>query len=231
MTSLPSVCDTCPVASRAVCAVLSEEDRTRLAAYGTHRRYRRGETILAAGDRGTAYATLVSGAAKLSSIDSDGVERIVALIHPAGFVGQLFAAENTLHATALADSEVCLFARSAFEGAIGEHPELARRLLDETLKELNASRTLIDLLGKRQSASRVAALLLIFSHAASNFPCHEADTFDLPVTRGDMAQLLGLTIETVSRQLTALEAQGLIERHGLKGVVIVDRAGLQTLVA
>jgi CRP/FNR family transcriptional regulator, anaerobic regulatory protein len=231
MTALPSVCGACPVASRAVCAVLSEEDRTRLAAYGTHRRYRRGETILAAGDRDTAYATLVSGAAKLSSIDSDGVERIVALIHPAGFVGQLFAAENTHHATALSDSEVCVFPRAAFEGAVTDHPELARRLLDETLKELDASRTLIDLLGKRQSASRVAALLLIFSRAASNFPCHEADAFDLPVTRGDMAQLLGLTIETVSRQLTALEAQGLIERRGLKGIAIVDRAGLQTMVA
>lgn len=231
MTGTQSACESCPVADRAVCSVLSEGDRRHLASFGTHRRYRRGETILSAGNRETGYATLVSGTAKITATDSDGVERIVALVHPAGFVGQLFAVENMHDVVALADSDVCVFPRSAFEAALSGHPDLARRLLDETLKELDASRSLIALLGKRRSEARVAALLLAFSRAASAFPCHDAGRFEMDLTRGDIAQLLGLTIETVSRQLVRLEERGLIERQGLRGIVIRDHASLKALVA
>lgn len=229
MNAAPSFCDQCPVADRAVCMVLSDEDRAEMARLGQRRRYARGETILAAGDPGTLCATLVSGAAKVSTIDRDGTERIVALVHPAGLMGQLFAPSQTHHVTALSDSEACLIPRATFERLATEHPELARRLLSDALRELDESRALIDLISKRQANSRLAALILAFARAASAAPCHDATAFDLPLTRGEIAQLLGLTIETVSRNLVAMEKRGLIRRHGSHGLVIADRAQLEAL--
>ncbi|ODP37050.1 Crp/Fnr family transcriptional regulator [Sphingomonas turrisvirgatae] len=225
----PIVCDTCPVADRAVCAALTPDDRGELARMGHHRRYARGETIVAAGDASTVCATLTRGAAKMSTIDRDGTERIVALVHPAGMLGQLFAPAATLTVTALTDSEACIFPRSRFEALSDARPALAKRLLVEVGRELDESRGLIDLISKRQAKGRVAALILAFARAASPAPCHDEAAFDLPLTRGEMAQLLGLTIETVSRTLTALEGGGAIRREGSHGIAILDRAALDAL--
>ncbi|PJI88265.1 Crp/Fnr family transcriptional regulator [Sphingomonas koreensis] len=220
------ICATCPVADRAVCSALSPDDRAELARIGHHRRYTRGETIIAAGDPNTVCATLTRGAAKMSTIDRDGTERIVALVHPAGMLGQMFAPAATLHVTALTDSEACLFPRGQFAALRDARPALAARLLGELGRELDESRSLIDLISKRQARGRVAALILSFSRAASPAPCHDETAFELPLTRGEMAQLLGITIETVSRTLTAFEKERTIRREGSHGIVILDRDAL-----
>lgn len=191
--------------------------------------FARGETIFAAGDDNHVCGTLVSGAAKLSAIDAEGTERVVALVHPAGLLGQLFAPSQSHHLTALTATEACLFPRDTFERLVAEKPELARRLLGDTLRELEESRALIGLISRRQADARLAALILGFARAASAAPCHDAIAFDLPLTRGEIAQLLGLTIETVSRNLVALEKAGTIRREGLHGLTILDRPALEAL--
>ena len=67
--------------------------------------------------------------------------------------------------------------------------------------------------------------------SASSSPCHPAETFDLPLSRGEMAGMLGLTIETVSRQLTRLEKEGAIARKGTRGIRLLDAARLGILAA
>lgn len=225
------VCNGCAVADRAVCSVLTEPERAELARMGRRRRYRRGETIMAAGDESTVFATLVEGVAKLSLIDSDGTERIMGLVHPAGMMGQLFTPSQRLNVTAVQNCEACIFPRDSFEALTASHPALAQRVLKETLRDLDESRSLIDMISRRQAPARVAALLLSFSRASSPSACFPADAFDLPLTRGEMAQLLGLTIETVSRSITALERDGMIRRTGSQSIAITDRPALEALVA
>ncbi|MET0372431.1 MAG: helix-turn-helix domain-containing protein [Sphingobium sp.] len=75
---------------------------------------------------------------------------------------------------------------------------------------------MIDIIGRRGAAERVAALLLVFARAGSHNPCGTADRFDMPLTRGEMAGLLGLTIETVSRQLSLLDKRGIIKKMALE---------------
>lgn len=82
------------------------------------------------------------------------------------------------------------------------------------------------LVARRSARDKVGAFLLAMAEAASDSPCHPAATFDLPLSRAEMAGLLGLTIETVSRQLTALERSGAIRRKGLRGIDLVDAAQL-----
>jgi CRP/FNR family transcriptional regulator len=222
----PDVCADCPVRDQAVCSALNASELAELAAIGRHRDFARGETIFAADDDNVACATLVRGAVKLSRLDPEGIERIVGLVHPAGFLGQLFAATSRHEAIALTDSRICLFPRREFEGLMKAHPALTRSILERTLAELDSSRGLAELIGRRDVKARVAGLLLAFARAASPSPCGEARIFELPLSREEMASLLGTTIETVSRRLTALERDGILARHGARRLEILDPAAL-----
>lgn len=224
-------CETCPVRDRAACSSLKDDERVRLARIGRHRTVRRGETVLAAGDENVACATLISGALKIASFDTEGNERILSLVHPAGFVGEMFAPVAHHDVIALADSKLCMFSRSEYEAAVEEFPALANALLRRSAADLFETRSMIDLQGRKSAEARVAGLLYAFANAASDSPCHPASRFELPLSRGDMAGLLGLTIETVSRQLSKLERQGLIERRGARGVDVRDAPALSKIAA
>ncbi len=217
-------CATCPVRDSAACSVLTEGEREVLSAAGRTRELKRGEMLFAAGDEDAACATLVTGALKVCSTDVDGNERILALVHPSGFIGELFSPFAHHDVVALTDSKLCTFARADLEGAIERYPALSRALLRRSQEDLHASRELMELAGRNSAAEKVGSFLLALGNAASSSPCHPADHFDLPLSRGDMANMLGLTIETVSRQITRLEKGGAIRRNGSRGIELVDPA-------
>ena len=222
-------CATCPVRDRAACSVLSDEERDTLSQRGRHRTLEPGEVLFRAGEKVTTCATLTRGALKVSATDAEGRERILALVHPAGFLGEFFQPLDDHEVVALAPSEVCVFAGEDIETAMSEHPALGRALLRRTQEDLHASRTLLALTGKPDAQARVAGLLFGFAKAASDSPCHPAQHFDLPLSRAECANMLGLTIETVSRKITALEKSGAIRRHGKRGIELVDPARLSLM--
>ena len=112
-----------------------------------------------------------------------------------------------------------------------EYPALARALLRRAQEDLHASRSLLALAGKSDAQAQVAGLIMGFAQAASDSPCHPAQKFELPLSRADCANMLGLTIETVSRKITALEKMGAIVRTGKRGIELVDPAQLSDLAA
>jgi CRP/FNR family transcriptional regulator len=224
-------CGQCPVRDRAACAALGPDDRETLSRAGRTHHLRRGEMLFAAGDESVSCATLISGALKVSNCDQGGVERILALIHPAGFIGEMFAPFEHHDVVALSDSKLCVFSRPQFEAAVTRFPELGHALLRRAQIDLHESRQLVELIGRRSAGGKVAGLLLALALAASHSPCHPALHYDMPLTRGEMAGLLGVTIETVSRQLTKLESEGLIARIGSRGIQLLDPARLEAMTA
>ena len=231
MAANPLACASCPVRDRAACAALDEEQRRELARLGVHRELMRGEILFHAGDKTDSCATLISGALKISQVDSGGDEHILALVHPAGFVGELFARVAHHDVVALTNSLLCLFPRRHYEEVISRFPALGRALLRRSSEDLFESRALMALMTGRTAGQCVAGFLLTMANAASESPCHPAARFDLPLTRGEIASLLGLTIETVSRQLTKLEKEGIIKRSGARGIELLDPARLGPLAA
>ncbi len=224
-------CASCPVRDSAACSVLTEEEREALSAAGRTRVLKRGEMLFAAGDEDAACATLVSGALKVSTVDADGNENILALVHPAGFIGELFAPFAHHDVTALTESTLCTFAKVDIQRAVDEYPALAKALLRRSQEDLHATRSLLELTAHASAETRLASVLHDFGQAASQSPCHPAKHFDLPLTRGELANMLGLTIETVSRKLGELEEAGAILRTGKRGIELVDPAHLQALSA
>ncbi|MEO6387198.1 MAG: Crp/Fnr family transcriptional regulator [Croceibacterium sp.] len=214
---------------RAACSVLSEGERDALARSGRIRKLERGELLFAAGDEHAVCATLIKGALKVTSVDEEGTERILALVHPAGFVGELFAPFAHHDVVALTDSELCVLPQSEIGRAVDQYPRLAQALLRRSQEDLHDSRELLALSGRRSASAKVGGLLLGLAEGASDSPCHPARSFDLPLTRGEIANMLGLTIETVSRAITRFERDGLIRRKGARGIDLVDPARLGTV--
>lgn len=222
-------CNTCPVNETAACAVLTLEERNAMSAAGRTRILKRGEMLFAAGDDDAACATLMTGALKVSAVDQDGNEQILSLVHPSGFIGELFAPFAHHDVVALTESKLCTFARRDIERAIEDYPALARALLRRSQADLLASRTLLELTGHASAEARLAALLHDFAAAASDSSCHLATEFELPLTRGEIGNMLGLTIETVSRKLGELEDMGAIERRGKRGIAVISGALLHDI--
>ncbi len=222
-------CASCPVKDSAACAVLSDEERDALAAAGRTRILKRGEMLFAAGDEDAACATLVTGALKVSAIDVDGNEQILSLVHPSGFVGEMFSPFAHHDVIALTESQLCTFARRDMERALESYPSLTRALLRRSQEDLYATRSLLELTANASAEARLAAMLWEFAQAASHSPCHPTSEFELPLTRGEIGNMLGLTIETVSRKLGELEDEGVIKRKGKRGIELIDPAHLQAL--
>jgi len=200
-----------------------------MAQAGRHRDVKKGEMLFASGDDNSLCATLISGALKISSHDSYGNERILSLVHPAGFVGELFAPMAHHDVTALTDSKLCVFSRGEYERMVSDFPDLALALLRRSSDDLYDARSLMDMSSRKSARARLAGLISNFADAASNSPCHPADRFELPLSRGEMAGMLGLTIETISRQLSQLEKDGVILRHGSRGIELTDAPRLSQL--
>ena len=217
-------CATCPVRDRAACAILDEAERDELAKAGRTRVLKKGETLFSAGMSEAACATLKSGALKITSTDIERRERILSLVHPVGFVGEMFGPYMRHDVVALGESELCVFSGPAFAEATERYPRLAQALLRRTQEDLYASRELLALTGNASAEQRVAGALLSMARAASDSPCHPAREFDLPLSRGELADMLGLTIETVSRMFTRFEREGAIKRMGKRGIELVDPA-------
>lgn len=222
-------CASCPVRDSAACAVLSEAERDALATAGRTRVLKRGEMLFAAGDDEAACATLVSGALKVSAIDREGTEQILSLVHPSGFIGELFTPFAHHDVVALTESRLCTFSRVDIERAIEDHPALSRALLRRSQEDLLATRNLLEMTAHASAEARLAALLHDFAVAASDSSCHLASEFELPLTRGEIANMLGLTIETVSRKFGELEEIGAIKRKGKRGIELVNPALLHEL--
>jgi CRP/FNR family transcriptional regulator len=109
-----------------------------------------------------------------------------------------------------------MFPNEAFERLVAIHPELKHRLFERTLDELDAAREWMLLLGRKTAEEKVASFLLLLARRSVVPDCSsegesERRRFELPLRRTDMADYLGLTIETVSRQLTRLKAAGIVK--------------------
>lgn len=215
-------CEDCAVRDRAVCAPLSDVELEAFARLGRRRRLARGESLVFEGDDNAVCANVLDGVLRVNATTPTGREQTVALLYPADFLGRPYAKSSAHSVTALTDVEVCVFPRGLFERAIGDCSPLENQLLRRTFEDLDRSRRWMLLLGKKGAGAKVASLLLDMGERLAP----KGGGFDLPLTRGEMADVLGLTIETVSRQLTRMARDGVIALHGRRGIELRDLAEL-----
>ena len=148
---------------------------------------------------------------------------MVGLLLPSDFVGRPGRAQAAYDVTATTDLVMCCFRKKPFEDLMGTTPHIAQRLLEMTLDELDAAREWMLLLGRKTAREKIASLLAIIARRTASLKTvgKTSDVkFDLPLTREEMADYLGLTLETVSRQMSALKRDGVIELEGKRQIVV-----------
>lgn len=226
-----SACDTCLVRNRAICSSLDGEELKALNAIGRRRVLEPGESLMWEGEDSVLVANVIEGVLKLSTGTEDGREQIVGVVYPSDFIGRPFGSTTGHGVTALTDARVCVFSRSDFDAFAREHPGLEHKLLQRTLAELDRTRRWMLLLGRKSAGEKVASFLLEMSERLVQPGCIDAPDlplrrFSLPFSRQQVADVLGLTIETVSRQFTRLKADGIVDLPSRREVVILDREAL-----
>lgn len=223
--SLEKGCSECPIRHRAVCARCETEELELLESMKIYRTFKAGQTVVWSGDAMTFVASVVTGIATLSQTMEDGRRQMVGLLLPSDFLGRPGRTRALYDVTATTDLTLCCFKRQPFEEMIANTPHVAQRLLEMTLDELDAAREWMLLLGRKTAREKIASLIAIIARrdaALSQGQSHGPMTFDLPMTREAMADYLGLTLETVSRQVSALKKDNVIELTGKRHVTIPD---------
>jgi CRP/FNR family transcriptional regulator len=221
----PDPCRACEVRLKAVCGVLSPGDLAALRRLATTVRLDRGATLFSTGDTANDVFNITRGALKLYRPAADGAAPIAGFFFAGDFLGFTDGDTQRFSAEALADSELCRFPRRLFHDFAERHPALEQRLLTLAAHELTAAREQMTLISHASAEARVAAALLAL---AARLPAAEGETCVLPMGRGDLAEYLGLTKETVSRVFSRLRAKGLIEARGAR-LRLLDREGLGSL--
>jgi CRP/FNR family transcriptional regulator len=222
-------CGDCPIRERAVCAYCSGPDLAALDALKSYRDYSAGREIMAAGEESPVVGSIVRGVVKLTKTMPDGRTQMVGLLFPGDFVGHAMRARAEYDAVAATEVTLCLFQRRPFETMLRERPALEKRLLEMTLDELDAARDWLLLLGRKTAREKLASFVLMLARREAVAPQGASGVqVALPLTRAEIAEYLGMTIETVSRQFTKLRSDGVIAFDSSRALRVPD---MDTLVA
>jgi CRP/FNR family transcriptional regulator, nitrogen fixation regulation protein len=185
----------------------------------------RGQQVCCQGGPADRWFWIVTGTARRSVIRRDGRRQIVDLLLPGDCFGFTNGDEydDTVEAIAR-DTYVARCVRRDAEAVAESNPQLAREIRLATFEALLRLQSQLVIVGRTTAIEKVGAFLLDISARVSS---PTSDRVVLPVSRYDMADYLGLSVETVSRSLTHLKRQGVIELFGPRSVGIVDRAALE----
>ena len=168
---------------------------------------------------------LVSGTVRTSKILNDGRRQIGEFYLPGDLFGHEVGSEHSFSAEAITDVKVIVIKRSAVEALAARDNDVARQLWAMTGRELQRMQEHILLLIK-SAQERVAGFLLEMAERIKS-----TNEVELPMSRQDIADYLGLTIETVSRTLTILENSAAIQLSTSRRIVLRNRAALRRLGA
>ena len=219
----PHDCGDCPIRHRAVCARCDVDELKHLENIKYYRSFQAGQTVIWSGDRMDFVASVVTGIATLTQTMEDGRRQMVGLLLPSDFVGRPGRSNAAYDVTATTDLVMCCFRKKPFEDLMAATPHIAQRLLEMTLDELDAAREWMLLLGRKTAREKIASLLAIIARRDASLTLRTAKgslAFDLPLTREEMSDYLGLTLETVSRQMSALKRDGVIRLEGKRHIVV-----------
>lgn len=229
---VPNLCRECEARHKGICSVLTGAELQHLNKYSSQKTLPKGTTLLSMGETAEYHANVLSGVVKLVKTLEDGRQQIVGLQFAPDFVGRSLKEQSLVSAETATDVKLCRFPRSVIERMIADIPKLQRRIFEHVLVQLDLARDWILTLGRKTASEKVASFLLliaIYRDPLSDEGDLTDATFELPLSRADIADFLGLTLETVSRQVSKLRELGVIEVTQNRTVRILDREQLVAL--
>lgn len=215
-----SACDQCTVRHRAICSAVDFDHTYDLDAIVGHRDLSSGRVIFEEGDAADTVYNISAGEVRLFKLLPDGRRQITGFLRPGDFLGLSSHGTYSYGAEAMTNVSLCIFRLSDLNRLFDTYPKVRERLLEKANDELAAAQEQMLLLGRKTAREKVLSFLL------SRARHEDGDGYDqevsVPMTRADIADYLGLTVETVSRTFTALRDEGLIQTPTANRVVLGD---------
>ncbi|MGE5545417.1 MAG: helix-turn-helix domain-containing protein [Solirubrobacterales bacterium] len=222
-------CRNCDVVREiAFCADLAHDEIKRLATARCHAHLPPAFTVFREGDPADHVYSISSGAVKLYKLMSDGRRQIIGFLFSGDIFGLAVDGGYAYTAETVIPTQLCRFGHRKLENLLEEIPRLERRMFSMAVKDLVAAQEQMLLLGRKTAKEKVATFLLKLSRRAEVHG-QPASPIALPMSRADIADYLGLTIETVSRTFTQLKREGIIGLPASGHVVLMDPVGLREL--
>ncbi|WP_323777973.1 transcriptional regulator FnrL [Leisingera sp.] len=218
-------CRSCAIRHTGICSGCGANDLRLLEKARYIRSYDAGQPIAWCGDRMEFVASVMHGSVSLSQTMKDGRNQMVGLLMPPSFLGQPGQESSPYDVVAVDYTVLCCFCRNQFGDLMKEFPHLTDRLLEMSLRELDAARQWLLVLGCKLAREKTASFLAVLASreaVAKALPRTRRIAFDLTISREAIAACLGLTMETVSRQITALKNDGIIQLKSARRIVVPD---------
>ncbi|RUM95182.1 Crp/Fnr family transcriptional regulator [Pseudaminobacter arsenicus] len=225
---IPERCRYCVARRHGICGTLDDDQLIALSRHATQRKVGPGTTLVGDGEAIAIFSNVLAGTIKLTKTLADGRQQIVGLQFAPDFVGSLFRVTSSCTAEAATKAMLCTFPKAVVERMIAESPRLRSRLMEQALKELDEARSWMLTLAQKTASEKIASFLLLI--AGRPGAAHGPGTrvaVELPLSRGEIGDFLGMTIETVSRQLTRLSKNGMIRFQSRRRLVINDISYLE----
>jgi CRP/FNR family transcriptional regulator, anaerobic regulatory protein len=223
-------CAGCRVRPVSICSVLDAAELSEFESLSEQRSFRAKETIARQGEKVDAVYNLTGGVARLYKLLPDGRRQIVGFLLPGDFLGLVASEQYGFSVDVIEPVTACRFSRAAFLAFLDRKPHLLRRLLDAAANELALAQDHMVLLGRRTAEEKLLWFLLNLRIRWARVSGTTSVTVPLPMSRSDVADHLGLTIETVSRSLTRLARDKLIVIVP-NGVRLLDLTKIEAMAA
>lgn len=221
-------CLDCDVRSMAVCAALEDGEVGALERIMTPRALEHDQILAQEGDKRSYVYTLTSGMLRLFSALPDGRRQITGFLMPGDYFGLADDRVHTQTAESVTASNLCAFPVSGMDDLMKSYPRLKDRLFVMAQLALRHAQDSQMILGRLTPLEKLSAFLLVFSRRAAAHKQKDNPVL-LPMSRADIADYLGLTVETVSRSFSELRKRGLIALPDAHTAELKDRGALARL--
>ena len=224
----PQSCETCQIRSLTFCSALEGDEISHLSALVGHSSYAPHQAIFHETDAAEYVFNVTSGTVKLYKLLPDGRRQITGFLFAGDFLG--IALNETYAYTAEAVDEVtaCRFPRRRLERLFDRYPRLEKHMLGMAVDELAAAQDQMLLLGRKSAREKVASFLTMLSRRQAGRGLDDTP-IEVPMSRADIGDYLGLTIETVSRTLTQFRKGHIVTLPDNDHIDVTDAERLEEL--
>ncbi len=202
---------------------LQEEDMVKIADLSIHRNFKKGEMIYQKGNPLEYLYILHQGRVKIYQLFANGKEQLLRILEPGEFMGELalFTAKDLdSYAEAMEKTEICMIHRRDMQQLMQLHPTIAIKILEQFSNRLEQADKLVGELSAKDVEKRIAGYLLELMEKT------ESADIVLPMSKKDLASYLGTTQETISRRLSHLQTNHIIDQQGHRNIKIIDEEAL-----
>ena len=203
-------CSLCKIRSYSFCRCLNDDQLEIFSKVSFEKKFTDKENIFLQNDPSTHLYNITEGNVKIYQLLDDGRIQIIGFLYPGDFFGTYKNNKYNYSAEAIGNLRVCVFDQRILDKYMDQNPILAKELLNQTSYELTLAQDRMTVMGRLNAIEKIAIFFINISNQRKRIGW-QSNPISLSMARQDIADYLGLTIETVSREISKLKTSNIIK--------------------